>query len=217
MEVVIPWKFLGYEDEDTHELNQRTTHIVDQNDLNNGCVMFKGIWEFTPNGGGEIDPNPGESEDHRPVIHASDQTLNGGDVFDPLAGVTATDVEDGVLTHLLAIFSNNVDTSKAGKYTVTYMVTDSDGNTTTKTITVTVVDSNNQQPVDPNHPEDPNKPGQPNDSNKPSNPDQSNQPDKDTPPNTAVGTNIALWLSTIFLSIGTFSLTYIKTNRRNMI
>ena len=43
------------------------------------------------------------------------------------AGATATDEEDGDLTAAIRV-SNPVDTSVAGDYTVSYDVTDSDGN-----------------------------------------------------------------------------------------
>ena len=74
-----------------------------------------------------------------PVITAKDMTLTVGDSFDPLKDVTASDKEDGTITltkeHIIA---NDVDTSKAGTYHVTYKVTDKNGASTEKTITVTV-------------------------------------------------------------------------------
>lgn len=73
-----------------------------------------------------------------PVIHAADKTITVGDTFDPKAGVTAKDAEDGDLTDKIEVVKNTVDTKKAGKYEVTYKVTDSDGATRTKTIKVTV-------------------------------------------------------------------------------
>ena len=73
-----------------------------------------------------------------PIIEAEDKTLTVGDAFDPMADVTATDAEDGNLTDKIEILNNEVDTTKAGKYEVTYKVTDSKGASRTKTITVTV-------------------------------------------------------------------------------
>ncbi len=74
-----------------------------------------------------------------PVITAKDITLTVGDSFDPVKDVTATDKEDGTITvtkeHITA---NDVDTSKSGTYHVTYKVTDKNGASTEKTITVTV-------------------------------------------------------------------------------
>ena len=73
-----------------------------------------------------------------PVIRATDKTIEVGDEFDPLADVTAEDVEDGDLTDKIEVLKNEVDTTKAGKYEVTYKVTDRKGASRTKTITVTV-------------------------------------------------------------------------------
>ena len=73
-----------------------------------------------------------------PTINASDVTLTVGDKFDPLKDVSASDTEDGDITAAIKVIANDVDTSKAGEYHVTYEVTDSQGATTTKTITVTV-------------------------------------------------------------------------------
>ena len=73
-----------------------------------------------------------------PVIHATDKTITVGDTFDPMAGVTATDAEDGNLTAKIEVKKNDVDTTTPGKYEVTYKVTDSHGASFTKSITVTV-------------------------------------------------------------------------------
>ena len=73
-----------------------------------------------------------------PIIKAEDKTLTVGDTFDPMADVTATDAEDGNLTDKIEILNNEVDTTKPGKYEVTYKVTDRKGASYTKTITVTV-------------------------------------------------------------------------------
>lgn len=59
----------------------------------------------------------------------------GGSFVDP--GATAVDVEDGDISALITS-SHNVNTAVAGSYTVTYSVTDSDGNTVTATRSVTV-------------------------------------------------------------------------------
>ena len=73
-----------------------------------------------------------------PIIEVEDKTLTVGDTFDPMADVTATDAEDGNLTDKIEILNNEVDTTKPGKYEVTYKVTDRKGASYTKTITVTV-------------------------------------------------------------------------------
>ncbi|MBC1458808.1 immunoglobulin-like domain-containing protein [Listeria newyorkensis] len=81
----------------------------------------------------------------KPVITANDASVKKGKTFDPMAGVTASDTEDGDMTSKVTVTANDVDTSKVGTYHVTYSVTDSDDNTTTKTITVTV--TSNDAPV----------------------------------------------------------------------
>ena len=105
---------------------------------------------------------------HVPVINAIDKVLTVGDKFDPLDGVTAFDEEDKDITLTQAnIIANNVDTSVAGTYNVTYKVTDKDGASTVKTITVTVkakdiVDKPDDDTSKPDVPNDgtskPNKP-----------------------------------------------------------
>ena len=73
-----------------------------------------------------------------PKITAEDKTLTVGDTFDAMKDVTATDAEDGDLTDKIVITKNTVDTSKVGKYTVVYEVTDSHGIRVVRTIYVTV-------------------------------------------------------------------------------
>lgn len=83
-----------------------------------------------------------ETKNNAPVINVTDSLIYVGDEFDALSGATsgiATDKEDGDLTSKIEVVGN-VDTTKAGNYTVTYKVTDSEGATTTKTMTVTVLE-----------------------------------------------------------------------------
>lgn len=72
----------------------------------------------------------------KPVIQAEDKTIAQNSTFDPLDGVSATDKEDGTVP--VTVHENTVDTSTPGTYNVVYWATDSDKNTTEKTITVTV-------------------------------------------------------------------------------
>lgn len=77
-------------------------------------------------------------------------TLNVGDVFNALAGVTAYDNEDGDITDKITVI-NNVDTSIAGIYTVEYNVTDSNGkNAETAYLTVTILDNEDGGSVENN-------------------------------------------------------------------
>lgn len=79
-----------------------------------------------------------EEKNEAPVITASDSSIYVGETFDAVSAANANDKEDGNLTPSIKVLSNNVDTTKAGSYNVTYEVTDSKGITTTTTITVTV-------------------------------------------------------------------------------
>ena len=55
-----------------------------------------------------------------------------------MEGVTAKDAEDGDITSKVKV-SGKVNFNKAGKYTITYTVTDNDGNKTEETRTIAVV------------------------------------------------------------------------------
>ncbi|HEF1906360.1 MULTISPECIES: immunoglobulin-like domain-containing protein [Bacillus] len=70
-------------------------------------------------------------------------TLNIGDTFDPMEGVTGSDSEEGNLTHKIT-YDNGLDTSKPGTYYITYYLMDSQGKMDLKTRTITVID---QSPV----------------------------------------------------------------------
>lgn len=65
--------------------------------------------------------------------------LNVGDPFDPLSGVTASDIEDGDLTSRI-VADSNLDTSVAGVYTISYSVVDDDFNVVTVVKVVVVGD-----------------------------------------------------------------------------
>ena len=73
-----------------------------------------------------------------PVIKATDKTIEVGDEFNPRADVTAEDAEDGDITNKIEILKNDVNVNEPGIYDVTYKVTDTQGASRTKTITVTV-------------------------------------------------------------------------------
>ncbi|MBW3089236.1 immunoglobulin-like domain-containing protein [Bifidobacterium miconisargentati] len=64
----------------------------------------------------------------KPVIKgADDKTITVGDKFDPKAGVTASDDTDDDITSKIQI-AGTVDTTKPGKYELTYTVSDAAGN-----------------------------------------------------------------------------------------
>lgn len=75
-----------------------------------------------------------------PVIKApAFSSIKVGSTFNPLTGVTVTDTEDPLAILDLKV-SGTVDPTKVGVYTLTYSVTDSDGNKTVKNRVVAVTD-----------------------------------------------------------------------------
>ena len=87
-----------------------------------------------------------EEKNEAPVISASDVSIYVGDNFDAKSLATANDKEEGDLTKNIKVISDNVNTNKAGTYSVTYEVSDSKGLTTTKTITVKVLEKSVEKP-----------------------------------------------------------------------
>ena len=90
--------------------------------------------------------NTGSSEkinnDSEPVITLNGEshiTLNVGDTYTE-QGATAKDDKDGDISSKISI-TGSVNTSRAGKYTVTYSVKNSSGKIVTKTRTITVKES----------------------------------------------------------------------------
>ena len=130
-----------------------------------------------------------------PTINASDKTLTVGDTFEALDAVTASDKEDGDITEKVEVLSNDVDTSKAGTYTVIYKVTDSKGASSTKTITVTVKGKDTQKPtIDDNK-----KPSATDTDKKPASTDKQTTSNS---PKTGDSTNMTTWLALMFVSLG---------------
>nr|WP_241214468.1 immunoglobulin-like domain-containing protein [Vibrio alfacsensis] len=68
-----------------------------------------------------------------------DVTIKLGSAFDPMTGVKAIDAEDGDLTSQVRV-DGRVDVNAVGQYTLTYQVTDSANQTSTKVRKVTVSD-----------------------------------------------------------------------------
>ena len=86
-----------------------------------------------------------KADNTAPIIIANDKEIIQGTKFDYKKDVTATDNEDGVLTDKIIVEKETVNIDQVGKYQVTYKVTDKNNVTTTKTITVTVIE--NKKPV----------------------------------------------------------------------
>ena len=81
----------------------------------------------------------------KPVITANDKEIDENTEFNPKENVTAYDPEDGNITNKIEVIENNVNIKQPGEYKVTYKVTDSNGETITKTITVRIKE--NKAPV----------------------------------------------------------------------
>lgn len=180
------WLFEGWTPEEIEKLTADTA--------------FTGTWTFAKNAGGI---------NHIPVITAEDKTLTVGDSFDVMAGVTALDKEDGDLTDKIEIINNTVDTSKAGTYTVTYKVTDSNGASVTKTITITVKDKDKEE--QPTAPTKPDK-GDNNVNDKNNTASKADKPD--TAVKTGDSTNVLLWsMATIISLTGVITALIFKRRR----
>ncbi|WP_439148294.1 immunoglobulin-like domain-containing protein, partial [Vibrio sp.] len=79
----------------------------------------------------------------KPVFEGvSDTTVILGTTFDPMAGVTANDAEDGDLTSAIT-HTGSVDVNEMGNYTLVYSVTDSAHQTVTAERKVSVTDGSN--------------------------------------------------------------------------
>ncbi|MGB6406558.1 MAG: immunoglobulin-like domain-containing protein, partial [Planococcus donghaensis] len=76
-----------------------------------------------------------------PILHGIEsQTIQAGEAFYPLKGVTATDNVDGDLTSKINV-NGSVNHLKPGIYTLTYSLEDSSGNPIAITREITVIDS----------------------------------------------------------------------------
>ena len=109
--------------EDAEDGNLTTKIEVKKNDVDTTTPgKYEVTYKVTDNQGASftksitVTVNPKmEVLNEAPVIHATDKTITVGDTFDPMAGVTATDAEDGNLTTKIEVKKNDVDTTKAGK------------------------------------------------------------------------------------------------------
>lgn len=79
-------------------------------------------------------------ENNQPTINVEDTSILRGEKFEPLKGITASDVEDGDITASLT-FEGEVDINTVGEYKVIYKAIDSSRFSVTKEIVVTVLPS----------------------------------------------------------------------------
>ncbi|MGM8213779.1 leucine-rich repeat domain-containing protein [Virgibacillus sp. W0430] len=159
--IVLPEKELLFTETSLQIENQTTNqdgNIIDDIVLSNTGVYNSPHISWTGLTGSEtsrtytfdVDPNNNDAfsgtvvqpirwnTSEEPTIHATDLTIYVGEDFKPLDHATATDPEDGDVTNSITIKKNDVDTRMTGQYDVTYEATDSDNQSVTKTITVTV-------------------------------------------------------------------------------
>lgn len=129
------------------------------------------------------------------ILGADDVSVVVGSEFDPAAGVTATDVEDGDLTDALVVDAGDLDVEKVGVYQVMYEVRDSEGAVATVIRLVTVIDEV-PAPADPDDPDGSASPAVP--SPSPSAGESNGSVLEDT------GVQVALWAGLVaaFLAAG---------------
>ncbi len=123
-------------------VNDLAVNVVDKVVGLNGVVFYKIYADLPTSGGVLFGYIPTEElyvSNNQPVINASDKTITEGSIFNPLEGVSATDVENGNLTNKITVTENNVNTSKEGTYQVTYTVSDNSNFHASKTINVKVI------------------------------------------------------------------------------
>ncbi len=93
----------------------------------------------------ETNHNPIISSDSSRTIFATNQNLS----LVKLLTVSAIDIEDGNLTNKVVVTSEEINYNIPGTYTVTFVVTDSDNNTSSKSATLTI-DTNNKPSLSSN-------------------------------------------------------------------
>ena len=141
-----------YVDEEFDVLKDVTANDNEDGDLTNKITVIEntvntkvaGTYKVTYK---VVDSSKGETsktirvtviENNAPVIIAENRTLYVGDTFNELDNVTASDKEDGDLTHKIIVQENTININEQGTYKVIYQVTDSRKKTTTKEIKVIV-------------------------------------------------------------------------------
>ncbi|MET2854388.1 immunoglobulin-like domain-containing protein [Vibrio owensii] len=104
-------------------------------DKNGQAYGEKFVKDYGPFIHGQTPPPPSEGE---PVFSGiSDVRVHHGSSFDPYAGVTVSDKEDGDLTNSITV-EGSVDVNTVGTYVLVYSVKDSDNNETKQSRTVVV-------------------------------------------------------------------------------
>ncbi|MGL5549586.1 MAG: immunoglobulin-like domain-containing protein, partial [Culicoidibacterales bacterium] len=118
-------------------------------------AMYEVTYKVTDSFGASTTATMSVYIDEKPEIHgATDLTIKVGEAFDPMNGITVSDKEDDATgTAVKLVVTSDVDTTKAGKYVVTYTATDSMGNNSTVIREISVVATNTEEPLLPETPE----------------------------------------------------------------
>ncbi len=128
-------------DENGNPISLKDSHLSYKSNVNTGEA---GKYTVTYNYQGEyqkVSASATVNVLERLTLNANDITINQGNKFNPLdrrIGLKAYDQVDGDLTDKIEVIKNDVDSSLAGAYHVTYQVRNSSGEVAQKTITVTV-------------------------------------------------------------------------------
>lgn len=143
LEVNDPYTEPGYTATDNMDTKVQEKVMADTNLDNHVLGTYQIIYNVKDLSGNEADPVTRSvivRDTVEPVFNdekSTDEIWRVGDTYNPLSGIHATDNYDNDITSKIT-YSGNVDTSKAGNYTINYTVIDSTGNITTHLRTVQV-------------------------------------------------------------------------------
>ncbi|MGL6057218.1 MAG: immunoglobulin-like domain-containing protein, partial [Culicoidibacterales bacterium] len=117
-------------------------------------AMYEVTYKVTDSFGASTTATMSVYVDEKPEIHgATDLTIKVGETFDPMQGITVTDKEDDATgTAVKLVVTSDVDTTKAGKYVVTYTATDSRNNHSINNRMITIVATTPENPLLPETP-----------------------------------------------------------------
>ncbi|WP_271006911.1 immunoglobulin-like domain-containing protein [Listeria seeligeri] len=141
-EIFDPLKDVTASDKQDGDLTSQINIL--SNDVNSALAgIYHVTYEVTDSAGGRVEKTitvTVKENNHAPEINMNTDVINlsVGDQPDWLVGVTAEDKEDGNLTDAITIDVTNVHLNVPGTYSVKYQVTDSQGLTTIKNVTVIV-------------------------------------------------------------------------------
>lgn len=138
-----PLKEVKAEDQDGYQTDLTAKINVKQNNVDvNRAGKYKIIYTVIGSNGKTVEKEIEVTVTAKDAtIIVTDKTVYKGDTFDPMQAVTAIDGDgnDTNITDKVTVEKNTVDTSKVGKYQVTYSVIGSNGNKVTEVMDVNVL------------------------------------------------------------------------------